>query len=536
MRKDALVELEERYVRAAIAGRAEVPDSTLDPLRVGEIYQGALAAEDRRTKGAFYTPPALVNHLLDESLEPLLAAAQTPADVLALRVVDPSCGVGYFLIEARRRLSRRLMELGSAEDPSCCLFGVDLDPVAVALATGLLPGATFFCEDALLGAWLEPGGYDVVIGNPPFLNRLESATAPDAESARSYRADGGAYTDLSAIFLSRALHWVRPVGRVAMVQPVSLLATRDAGPVRSACQDAGALVSLWASADRMFEAGVRTCAVVIERGAQQGPVTLLSGSPVEEVGSWADELPPSWGPLLARIQGIPEVRLEPTRLLGELADCSADFRDEYYGLIPFVYDDLAGTNPPLITTGLIDPAQCLWGQRTIRFAKSSYSAPRIDVESLPAKLKSWARRRLVPKVLVGTQGKVIEAVADEQGGWLPSVPVISVVPHSEADLWLLAAVLMSPPIAAYCAASYAGTALHLDAIKVSAKQVAGLPVPMDEGLWSRAGELVRTAQQRGSRDDLVEAGRLMTRAYESDDEVFQWWLARLGKAKPPPAR
>ena len=71
MRKDALVELEERYVRAAIAGRAEVPDSTLDPLRVGEIYQGALAAEDRRTKGAFYTPPALVNHLLDESLEPL---------------------------------------------------------------------------------------------------------------------------------------------------------------------------------------------------------------------------------------------------------------------------------------------------------------------------------------------------------------------------------------------------------------------------------------------------------------------------------
>ena len=101
---------------------------------------------------------------------------------------------------------------------------------------------------------------------------------------------------------------------------------------------------------------------------------------------------------------------------------------------------------------------------------------------------------------------------------------------------MLAAVLMSPPIAAYCAASYAGTALHLDAIKVSAKQVAGLPVPMDEGLWSRAGELVRTAQQRGSRDDLVEAGRLMTRAYESDDEVFQWWLARLGKAKPPPAR
>ncbi len=530
------MEMEERFVRAAIAGRAEVPNSKLDPLRVGEIYQGALAAEDRRTKGAFYTPPALVNHLLDESLEPLLGAAQTPADVLSLRVVDPSCGVGYFLIEARRRLSRRLEELGSAEDPGRCLVGVDLDPVAIALARGLLPGTTFVCEDALLGGWLEPGEYDVVIGNPPFLNRLESATAPDAEAARSYRADGGAYADLSAIFLSRALHWVRSGGRVAMVQPVSLLATRDAGPVRASCAGAGALVSLWASGDRLFEAGVRTCAVVIVRGAAQGPVSLLSGAPVEQVGTWADELPQSWGPLLARIQGVPEVLLTRTRVLGDLAECSADFRDEYYGLIPFVHDDFEGNGAPLITTGLIDPAQCLWGRRTIRFAKSPYAAPRVDVESLPSKLKGWAHRRLVPKVLVGTQGKVIEAVVDDQGAWLPSVPVISVVPHSEADLWLISAVLMSPPIAAYCAASYAGTALHLDAIKVSAKQVAGLPVPVDEGLWSRAGELVRTAQQRGSREDLVEAGRLMTRAYECDDEVFQWWLARLGKAKPPPTQ
>jgi hypothetical protein len=54
-------------------------------------------------------------------------------------------------------------------------------------------------------------------------------------------------------------------------------------------------------------------------------------------------------------------------VLGDIASFTADFRDQYYGLVGAVSD--AGDGPPLITSGLIDPNECWWGRRRVRFAK-----------------------------------------------------------------------------------------------------------------------------------------------------------------------
>ena len=87
--------------------------------------------------------------------------------------------------------------------------------------------AEFAASVDLLGR----GSYHVVVGNPPFLNRLERRTAPDRELGRRWSEESrGAlrgYTDVSAVFLHRATAWLRPGGRVALVQPQSLLAARD---------------------------------------------------------------------------------------------------------------------------------------------------------------------------------------------------------------------------------------------------------------------------------------------------------------------
>ena len=40
-------------------------------------------------------------------------------------------------------------------------------------------------------------------------------------------------------------------------------------------------------------------------------------------------------------------------------------------------------------------------------------------------MRGWARRKLVPKVLVANQTRIVEAVADPEGAWLPGVPVSS---------------------------------------------------------------------------------------------------------------
>jgi len=491
----------------------------------------------RKAAGAWFTPAALVAHLLDEALEPALDEAD---DASAVTVCDPACGSGLFLVGALRRIVRRGVPPHRAVQQ---LYGADTDAAAVELARLCLrlesrgEASGLRCTNPLLDDSWPDLEVDVVVGNPPFLNRLERLTATTPEDARALAARSSGtlrpYTDVSAVFLQRSVEWVRPGGRVALVQPQSVLAARDAAGVRAHLARTCSLESLWASDRPLFEAQVLTCAPVLRRGAGQGSVRRTHGPGFASLPAHdAPDLEREWSHLLAAALGIPPVGLPGDRgVLGDIARATADFRDQYYGLAPFVHE--ARDCPegiPLVTSGLVDPAVCLWGRRPTRFLKRRWEAPVLSPDLLddPA-LGAWARSRLVPKVVVGTQGRVVEAVADEAGSWLPSVPAITVVPVEEDRLWHVLAVLLAPPVAAHAAATYAGTALSMRAIKLSARQVAGLPLPRHLAPWDAAADAVRRAQHDPAERarHLEEAGALLCEAYGAGDDVLAWWRGRL---------
>ncbi|UMG92687.1 N-6 DNA methylase [Nocardioides sp. TF02-7] len=459
-------------------------------------YEQRLAEqrEGRRERGAFYTPPDLVSWVLDRALGPGVA-----------RVLDPACGTGHFLVAAARRLGAR------------SVHGSDLDPEAVAIARArLLAEDPTLTPDEVaqqvrvadgLTAW-DGEQFDAVVGNPPFLGQLRRRTAGRSD------ARPAAYTDTSAVFLQRALELVRPGGTVALVQPLSVLAARDAGPVRRAVAERGAVTDLWCSPRPVF-AGT----------------SVLTCVPVVRVGDPGATDPDGWGRLAAPSYGIPPVRLRTgDGAVGDLAVCTADFRDQYYGLVPHVRDGgLDGSGAPLVTSGLIEPAGCEWGRRPTRFARRRLDEPVVDLAGLRAgPLASWADARLVPKLLVAGQGRVVEAVVDERGAWLPSVPVVSVVPSDPADLWRLLAVLLAPPLVADAAARYLGAGLTPGSVKLSARQLAALPLPADPDAWAEGALLAERAQRDRDPSALAATARVMTRAYGGDEEVTAWWLERAG--------
>lgn len=467
-------------------------------------YERELAGErpdERRERGAFYTPPHLVSWVLDRLVP-------TDADGIP-DVLDPACGTGHFLVAAARRWGVR------------AVYGSDLDPEAVRIARERLAAedpsvpADDIARQVVvadgLTAW-EGRRFAAVMGNPPFLGQLRRRTAGRSEASRRGL---GAYTDTSAVFLHRALDLVVDGGVVALVQPLSVLAARDAGPVRTAVAERGSITELWCSPEPVFAGtSVLTCVPVVRIGP--GPRTD----------------PDAWGSLAAPTFGIPAVDLPGEHgTIGDLATCTADFRDQYYGLQPFVRDD-RGARTPLVTSGLIDPAELRWGRVTTRFARHVYDAPSVDLDALHADgaLSDWADARLVPKLLVAGQGRVIEAVVDEAGTWLPSVPVLSVVPHDPGDLWRLLALTLAPPVAAHAAARYLGTGLTPGSVKVSARQLAALPLPPDGAAWEEGAALAQAAQGAAGEDRprlLVETARVMSRAYGGSAEVLDWYLARL---------
>ena len=131
----------------------------------GDKIKGSRASA-RKLTGSYYTPPSLVNELIKSTLDPVIAdaVAANPQDprkaVLALRVVDPACGSGHFLLAAARRLADEIVRIESGADTSSeasrqhalrevvrhCIYGVDRNPFAVEL-----------CKTALWMETVEPG-------------------------------------------------------------------------------------------------------------------------------------------------------------------------------------------------------------------------------------------------------------------------------------------------------------------------------------------------------------------------------------------
>lgn len=463
----------------------------------------------RRELGAFYTPPDVADGLVERALPPG-----------APRVCDPACGDGAFLLAAARQLEARGIDRTTiARD---LLWGIDVDADAVTAAraaitewAGVDPDGHLIVGDGLAHRdW--HGTFDAVIGNPPFLNQLEDATV--RRDPHRWSDLTGPYADTAFLFLLAGLDLVRSGGRVALIQPQSLVAARDARAIRDAMEERAALVAMWTCDDVVFDAAVRVCAPVLVAGARHARTVRRWTGRGFAAARAAQVDGDTWSAALAR--DIPPVELDHTGTLGELATATAGFRQQFYGLAPYVLDLEEGDLPRLVTCGVVDPGRCTWGAREVRFAGRRWRHPRVDVARIePLSLRRWVGERLVPKVVLATQTRVLEAAADVDGAWVPSTPVIAV--HAAPDdLFAVAAVLSAPPVSAWAAARYAGVALAADAIKLSARQVLDVPLPPDSGCWGEAAIALRDG-------DLVAAGALMTTAYGADEAVFDWWRSRL---------
>ena len=121
---------------------------------VGLTSEGSTAGNARKLSGSYYTPDSLVQELIKSALDPVIeqriaAQPESPIEaLLAIRVIDPACGSGHFLLAAARRLAEKLAQLRATDGEqteqdfrhalrevvSRCIFGVDRNPMAIELA------------------------------------------------------------------------------------------------------------------------------------------------------------------------------------------------------------------------------------------------------------------------------------------------------------------------------------------------------------------------------------------------------------------
>jgi hypothetical protein len=497
----------------------------------------------------------------------------------AFTVLDPTCGTGNFLLLAALFISDKLLpEFPSKEDALDwvvvnCIYGLDIDALAIEEAIKNLSALTenrvgsdqirphfhvgnvmFISEHADL--FSEQGdtwetifpeifsgtewGFDAIFGNPPFLNPLKKETAIDEFTANQVKENLGdtsqALTNTATLILQISRTLVkRASGFVAIVQPISIVATRDSADARREIDEGEYLSAVWICEDKVFDAAVQTCVLFISTKPQP-EVRIYSGAQ----GTYGTTVPKSrelgnWSKYVYSARGLPDLNFKSTGVLGELAHSSNDFRDEYYGLVGAIIskedaDDLQ--SPKLITVGKIDLVNLSWGYEPTKFAKEAYEFPRVEVSRLEPKMLSWATRMAMPKILVATQTKIVELFVDDAGILLPSIPIASVFPKEGIDIWKVAASLASPVITLYSLSQLAGAGMNAEVLKISARFIITIPLPSKKEEWAQGARLLELAQSasgENKRELLTEFGKVMGAAYEVDEpeKILDWWSARL---------
>jgi hypothetical protein len=158
---DVFGQLLGRYRFTAREDSAVWSEAAVDPEMLGKAFESLMTAPDRKTSGAFYTPQTLVEQLATSALASGLSGRDVPQPEIVgalageiprpeirqrildisgqLRVLDPACGSGAFLVHLMERLAALRLHLGECRPVHVIrrdiltrsIFGVDINPTAI---------------------------------------------------------------------------------------------------------------------------------------------------------------------------------------------------------------------------------------------------------------------------------------------------------------------------------------------------------------------------------------------------------------------
>jgi type I restriction-modification system DNA methylase subunit len=276
----------------------------------------------RKEHGIYYTPRWVVHYIVQQTLGRFLEESRNNEEAIAnLTILDPACGSGSFLIHAYETLlqhhaARMGGDVGHLDTRTRewilthNIFGVDLDPQAVEIArlnllirmvrqqeqlppladnirlgNSLISGGDAELRPYFGDAWQDKrpfdwdqefqeimarGGFDIVIGNPPYV-RIQ--TLPRDEVAHyneRYEAATGSY-DIYALFVERGLRLLRPGGMLGFIIPNKFMQAQYGKGLRRLLADSRSVSKIVDFGDaQIFESGTNyTCLLFVTKTHQR---------------------------------------------------------------------------------------------------------------------------------------------------------------------------------------------------------------------------------------------------------------------------
>ena len=324
--------------------------------------------EVRHAGGVYYTPKYIVDYIVQNTVGKLIEG-KSPKQIEKIRILDPACGSGSFLIGAFQCLidyhvryltehpkeaqvhslfpdvikdengELRLSVVRKAKILRNNLFGVDIDPQAVEITMmslylkalegersqlppklHILPELKYnvICGNSLIGSeisgqgtlfgdadidrinafdWetgfpeiMKAGGFDAVIGNPPYIRiqaMQEWAPVEVEFYKRAYTSASAGNYDIYVVFVEKGLSLLRQKGRLGFILPHKFFNAQYGQPLRSILSNGKHVRHIVHFGDQQVFDGATnyTCLLFLERSGAVNCEFIK----VDDLESWRTE-------------------------------------------------------------------------------------------------------------------------------------------------------------------------------------------------------------------------------------------------------
>lgn len=220
----------------------------------------------RKEQGIYYTPTYIVDYIVRNTLGELLK--EKDMDAGKIRVLDPACGSGSFLIRAfdilkeyHQQKADKYTQVNYDEILKNNIFGVDLDKQAVEIAQlnlllkiaekghklplleqNIKCGNSLIDDEKVAGdkafKWeeefseiMKDGGFDVVVGNPPYVRVDILSDTDKAYWKNKFNSSQGKY-DIYYLFIESVFSWLKDNGMCGFIVPNKFCAASSAKNLR----------------------------------------------------------------------------------------------------------------------------------------------------------------------------------------------------------------------------------------------------------------------------------------------------------------
>ena len=327
------------------------------------------------------------------------------------------------------------------------------------------------------------GGFDIVIGNPPYIDS-ETMMKSMPEVRELYKMIFGTAKgnwDIYVIFFEHGMKLLNDSGTLSFITPNKWISIGYGKTLRDIFFE-----EIFSLCDcqkiKVFEAGNEPVISIfskkkpkdinISRFENNYNCHIIQTISKQRIGK--DNLGMCISknfPILANI-------MKQDKTVGDYIKVENPFStSEAYELIELLKDHNTSQDFKLINTGTIDPYVSLWGIKTTSYLKGKYIYPTVNRSAFKTKFPKRERQASSPKIII-TGMRYFECYYDCDGSYIAGKSTIILLNPQKKELFkVLLGILNSKLIAFYIRGSYSTLGIG-GGINFSRDMVEGLPIPI----------------------------------------------------------